>query len=159
MGAAAGGRQTDIRAARRARRRRERAAREPSVPGAAGAAARERRAILPRRGDSGRIRARRGRTDSRPGAGVLGRLRETRGAGAGTRGTGGAAAIGDVGSDDRNAAPGRGPHWERRKALVLERGGRIRVWLRDAELSAERRRMRWLGWPGSRAMRAWSWKR
>jgi hypothetical protein len=27
-------------------------------------------------------------------------------------------------------------HWERRKALVLERGGRIRVWLRDAELSA-----------------------
>jgi hypothetical protein len=25
--------------------------------------------------------------------------------------------------------------WERRKALVLERGGRVRVWLRDAELS------------------------
>jgi hypothetical protein len=28
-------------------------------------------------------------------------------------------------------------HWERRKALVLERGGRIRVWLRDAELTEE----------------------
>jgi len=31
---------------------------------------------------------------------------------------------------------GEARHWERRKALVLERGGRIRVWLRDAELSA-----------------------
>src|SRR5262245_8393916 len=28
--------------------------------------------------------------------------------------------------------------WERRKALVLEREGRVRVWLRDAELSPDR---------------------
>jgi hypothetical protein len=27
--------------------------------------------------------------------------------------------------------------WERRKALVLERGGRVRVWLRDAGISPE----------------------
>jgi hypothetical protein len=27
--------------------------------------------------------------------------------------------------------------WERRKALVLERGGRVRVWLRDASLSPD----------------------
>jgi hypothetical protein len=32
---------------------------------------------------------------------------------------------------------GETQRWERRKALVLERGGRVRVWLRDAELSPD----------------------